>query len=465
MSRKFVIANRNQPLLLPVDLREWVPSDDLVHFVIEAVESLDLSVFKVNERGSGSAQYPPHMMLALLIYCYCNGIFSSRRIEQATYRDISVRYLTADTHPDHDTIARFRRENSEAFSRCFLRVLELGSEMGLVKVGTVSVDGTKVRANAGKHRSIRYDRAGELIAQLEQEVAELMSKAEEADAAAGPDGQSLPKEIARLDALKQSLSDACWRLEERARIKAEQQQPEYERKLAARAERKGRRKGKKPKPPDSTPKGSDQSNLTDPDSRLMRKNKREGYEQGYNAQAVVDADGSQLVLAARVSQCASDANELGKDIKLIPCSMGKPTVVLADSGYLDEDEVSALESEDQEHEMKVLVSVGSESSNIRRKHDFRPQKQDVKDPPKIRSEFVLKMKEKMEQEENRKLYSLRKQTVEPVFGVIKHCMGFRQFLLRGLAKVSAEWTLLTLSYNFKRLWNMKLKKAAAAAGN
>jgi transposase len=166
MNTRFVSANRNQPLLFSPDLREWIPEDDLIHFVIQAVEGLKLNAFKVNVKGSGSAQYPPHMVLSLLIYCYASGVFSSRRIERATYRDIAVRYLTADTHPDHDTIAKFRRENFDAVASCFVHVLELARELKLLKVGTVSVDGTTLKANASKNRNVRYDRAGELVQQL-----------------------------------------------------------------------------------------------------------------------------------------------------------------------------------------------------------------------------------------------------------------------------------------------------------
>ena len=167
MSTRFVSVDRNQPLLLPPDLRDWVPEDDLVHFVIEAVNSLPGERFRFNLRGSGSTQYPSSMMLALLVYCYANGIFSGRRIERATHRDIAVRYLTGDTHPDHDTVATFRRENFEVVASCFVRVLELAREMRLLKMGTVSVDGTKLKANASKNRNVRYDRAGELVEQLE----------------------------------------------------------------------------------------------------------------------------------------------------------------------------------------------------------------------------------------------------------------------------------------------------------
>ena len=277
MSR-FVDCGRDQAFLLPPDLREWIPEDDLAHFVIEAVERVDMGAFKVNRRGTGSAQYHPRMMLALLIYCYANGIFSSRRIERATRRDIGVRFVAANSHPDHDTIATFRRDNLAAVGESFLQVLLLAKELKLVKLGVVSVDGSKFAANASKHRSVRYDRAGELIEELRLEIAALMERAEAADDGAAEDPQALPREIARREALRDRLDAARRCLEARAK---------------ARAGRKGRAKGKRPKPPGGTPRGDEQSNLSDPDSRLMRKSKRHEFRQAYNAQAVVDAGGSQ----------------------------------------------------------------------------------------------------------------------------------------------------------------------------
>jgi transposase len=449
-------------MLLPPDLREWVPEDDLVHFVVEAVQGLDLSAFKVNVKGSGSAQYPPHMMLSLLIYCYANGVFSSRRIERATYRDIAVRYLTGDTHPDHDTICTFRRENFDAVAACFVHVLELAHELKLLRLGGVSVDGTTLKASASKNRNVRYDRAGELIAQLELEARELMEQAERSDQRDESDGQSLPEEIARREDLKRKLEQARGRIEARAKKRAEAEQADYERKVRERDQRKGSAKGRHIKKPEGTPRAKEQENLTDPDSRLMRHNKRSPYEQAYNAQIAVDADGSQLVLSAHVTQCASDKNELVPAIESIPESLGAPETVLADNGYLNEKQVRTLEGDGEEPKMEVLVSAHAEAKQLRRKHDFRPQPAQDKEPPVIRSAFVLEMKEKMERDESRHKYRLRKQTVEPVFGTIKKWMGFTQFLLRGHDKVSGEWQLVTLAYNFKRLWRMQCAQKEAS---
>jgi transposase len=446
---KFIISDPRQALLLAVDLREWVPEDDLSHFVLAAVERVPMHRFRVNERGSGSAQYHRRMMLALLIYCYANGVFGSRRIERATYRDIGARYLTADTHPDHDTICKFRRENFEAVSESFLQVLLLARELKLMRVGMVSVDGTKVDANASKHRSVRYDRAKALVEQLRADIEELLEQAEQADSSAGADSQSLPEELARRETLAAQLDAACQRLESQALARAQSERGEYERKVAAREGRSGKRKGKKIKPPDDEPGGGEQTNLTDPDSGLMRKSKGHEYRQSYNAQSVVDAEGSQLVLGTRVSGCASDANELVADIEAIPQELGRPETVLVDNGYANQSEVEALEAEDAQGRcIEVLVSMGAEGR--RRRYDFRPPKEST-GASRARSPWAEAMHAKLESESGRAKYRLRQQTVEPVFGIIKNVLGFTRFTLRGHDKVEGEWQLVNLAYNCKRL--------------
>lgn len=439
----FIQADPHQPLLLPIDLREWVPADDMVHFVLEAVEQVPLSRFRVNMRGSGSKQYHPRMMLALLIYCYANGVFGSRRIEAATYRDIAVRYLCADTHPDHDTICKFRRENLQAISESFLRVLQLARELKLLKVGTISVDGTKLDANASKHRNVRYDRAGDLIEQLEADIAALLDEAEQADCSEREAGQQLPEGLARREKLKAELEAARGRLEDEAKARAAREQEDYEQKVAARDQRKGRRKGKKIKPPDDTPPPSAQVNLTDPDSNLMRKNKGSEYRQSYNAQAAVSTDGSQLILGNRVSTCAADRGELIAAVEAVPGALGGVSGVLADSGFANGEHIAALER----RHMEVLVATGRCN---RRRYDFRPPKSAAPEPAESKP-WVNRMNSRLASERGRRLYRLRQQTVEPVFGIIKQVMGFRRFMLRGLEKVCGEWQLVCLAYNCKRL--------------
>lgn len=446
---KFIVVDHNQALLLPPDLREWVPEDDLVNFVIEAARRVPVSKFKVNLRGTGSAQHHPHTLLALLVYCYSQGVFGSRRIERATYRDVAVRYLTGDTHPDHDTLCKFRRENEVALKEAFLQVLLLAKELKLLKVGTVSVDGSKIDANASKHRSVRYDRALALRAQLQQEIDGLMSQAEQADLREREDGTRLPNELSRLAKLRAQMDRATARLEAQAKAQAERDRAAHAEKVAAREARPGRRKGPKIQPPTETPKPETQTNLTDPDSQLMRKNKHSEYRQAYNAQLAVDADGSQLILGARVSTCASDRNEMVADVEAIDADVGTATQVLADNGFATGSEVETL----QARGIDVLVAIGRPE---RRRHDLRPEPEASKPPPQIREEWMLTMQARLKEEPHRQRYRLRQQTVEPVFGIIKSVLGFRQFLLRGADKVRTEWTLVSLAYNVKRLHRLQL---------
>ena len=450
MATRFVNVDRNTPMLLPPDLREWVPDEDMVHFVIEAVAGMNLPTLKINRRGCGSEQYPPKMMLQLLIYCYANGIFSSRRIERATYRDVAVRFLTADTHPDHDTICTFRRENFEAVTGAFLQVLQLARTMGVLKVGTVSVDGTHIKASASKNRNVRYDRAQQLELQLEEDVRDLMVRAEQADHSHDDHGQSIPEDIARRENLKRKIQAARQYLENKAKDRALAEQPEYEEKVRQREGREN--KGREIHPPKDTPDDHEQANLTDHDSRLMRKSKREGYTQSYNAQAAVDADGSQLILSNHVTTCASDANELEPAVNNIPASIGTPDKVLADTGYANADTIERMEKDG----LDLYVAVSRNTGNWQRRYDFRPESVTARAEKNITDPRMLAMKEKLSSEEGKRIYAKRKHTVEPVFGIMKQVMGYRQTLLRGLEKVSGDWGLVCLAYNFKRLFSLTI---------
>ncbi len=354
MAHRFQNIDRATPMLLPPDLRDWVPEDDLVHFVLQAVERLPLSAFHVNHKGCGSAQYPPHLMLALLIYSYANGLFSSRRIERATHRDVALRFLCANRHPDHDTICEFRRQNLEAFAAAFVEVLELARELKLLKLGTVSLDGTHLKASASKDKNVTYARAQELRAQLRTDVQQLLLQAEAADQK-DDDPQKLPKEIARREKLLARMDAACATLEARAKMRAAEERAEYEQKLAARAERPGSAKGPAPQPPQDTPEPDEQINLTDDESNLMRKSKREGYTQSYNAPAVVDAEGSHLIVGQRVSNGAGDGGQLEKDLASIPATLGAPTRALADCGFADRETFERLGRARPELDLYVSV--------------------------------------------------------------------------------------------------------------
>lgn len=438
----FVPFNRDQAFLLPPDLKAWLPEDDLAHFVVAAVERVPLGAFKVAERTGGKPQYHPRLMLALAVYSYSNGIFSSRQIERATYRDLGVRFVAANLHPDHDTIAAFRRINKAGFEAAFLQVLLLARETGLLRVGTVSIDGTKIDANASKIRSVRYDRATDLRARLAADIAALTAQAEAADAE-NDDPQALPAEIARRETLKAKLDVACARLETKARAEAEAARPAYEAKKAAYAAKRGRR-GRPPVPPDDTPSAARQSNLTDPDSALMRRSDAHEYRQAYNAQAVVCADGAQLILATGVTASSADAPSFAATILAMENTIGLPQVVLADTGFASGPAVADL----QAREVEPLVAIGRTQPH--RPYDFRP-------PPKpkaarrITEPWRIAMKAKLETDDAKALYKKRKQTVEPVFGIIKSAMGFVRFRLRGLQNVATEWTLIALAYNCRRI--------------
>jgi transposase len=456
MGARFVDVDRETPMLLPPDLRDWVPEDDLVHFIIEAVQRLALDDFQVNHRGTGDRQFPPHMMLALLIYCYANGLFSSRKIERATHRDVAVRFLTGNTHPDHDTICKFRRENFAAFSKAFVSVLELAKELKLLKLGNVAIDGTHIKASASIDQNLTYQRAQEIREQLQLDVAELLEQAETADKN-DEDNQKLPKEIARREKLISKMDRAIKELKQRAAVRDAKAQSKYENKLAQRQskeEETGRKPGgRAPQEPETGPEHSNvQANLTDPDARLMRKNKRSGFTQSYNAQAAVDADGSQLIVGEHVSQSASDSTELENGLKSIPEELGKPKAGLLDAGYVDAD---AIERVQEELGIELYVSVHREDAHSERKYDYRPRKQSERPTKVIKDPRLLKMREKLRTKEGKALYAKRNHTVETAFGIIKAVMGFRGFMLRGLEKVSGEWSLVCLSYNLKRLHRLK----------
>ena len=436
MSARYRTVERDQLMLLPHDLREWIPAGDIVHFIIEAAALVPIGKFVSNDRGTGDEQYHPQMMLALLLYCYCHGTFGSRRIERATWKDVAVRYICGNQHPDHDTICDFRVGNEAAVSEAFLQVLKLAKEMGVLTIGTVSVDGTKIRANASIHKGLRYDRAAQLEAQLKLEIVELMSKAKQADSQEGSDKQDLTSELQRLETLRAKMRAAQEKLEKRA---ADAQKPT-----------KGRKDDPEDPPPPAVPAAKQQINLTDPDSRIMLKNNSSAYEQSYNAQAIVDADGTMLVLGARVVNIGPDAGQLALDVEAVPQEVGTVAVVLADTGFANGATVKKLQKQGKE----VLVALGRQTDSGIRKHDFRPIPSDkvTKAPVQFwNSPWARAMKTALESERGRKLYRLRKQTVEPVFGIIKQALGFRQFHLRGLKKTNLEWTLVTCAYNLKRL--------------
>jgi transposase len=467
MATRFVTIDRDTPLLLPPNLRDWVPEDHLVHFILDAVAALNLSQVKVNERGTGSAQYPPTMLLALLIYNYATGTFGSRRIEQNTYDSVPVRLITADTHPDHDTICTFRRENKALLTESFVQVLQLAQQLKVLQFGqiTVAVDGTKVLANASKHSAVSYERAGTMIQELELEVKQLVAKAEQADSAPLQDGLSIPGEITRRQERKAALERARAEIKARAQARYALELAEHAEKLAERAAKKERGQrvgGKEPKAPTPEPEAKDQYNFTDPESRIMKAGSGNHFEQSYNAQAAVEVE-SRLIVGERVSQAANDKQELVADLQAIPPQVGAVESVLTDSGFYSEKAVQAVEQTTAGQPSGATVYAALERKSHHRRVADLEQKEEPAAPPAGATVSAV-MKHRLATTSGKQKYKLRQQTVEPVFGIIKSVLGFRRFLLRGLEKVKLEWTLVCAAYNLKRLHRLNLSLKAAAAG-
>jgi transposase len=448
MGAKFVNVDRDTALLLPPDMRAWVPEDHLVHFILDAVEQLDLRAARVNERGTGSDQYAPALVLALLIYSYASGVFSSRQIERSTHDSVAVRVLCADTHPDHDTLCTFRRQNAALLASAFAQVLELAAHCGVLKVAgiTVAIDGTKVLANASKHAATSYARAGETMRQLDLEVAELLAKAEQADATPLQDGLSIPAEVARRQARKAKLSQVRAEIEARA----------YARAMAEQAARAPDQPGP---PPPAPPAPKAQLNFTDADSAIMKAGSGQHFEQSYNAQAGLEVD-SRLIVAARVSRAPNDKEQLPPTFHAIAPTIQSVAEVLIDSGFVSEAAIAAIEQDahGQPTGVHVLAAVGR-IRHGRTVADLEERPDPPAPPPE--ATFTARLAHRTATRAGRARYKLRQQTIAPAFGVIKAVLGFRRFSLRGLAKVSLEWTLVTLAYNLKRLHTLGANLQAA----
>lgn len=449
MSTRLVTVDRDTPMLLPPDLRDWLPQGHLVHFIVDAVAALPLQGFQVNVRGTGSEQYPPAMMLSLLIYCYATGRMGSRQIEAATHTDVAVRYICGgDLHPDHDTICTFRRQNGALFSESFVKVLAYAQELGVLKKrGGVSVDGTKIAANASKHSAVSYQRAGEMIGELEKEVQELMALAESADRAPEAAKLNVPVELARRKDRQAKLARAREAIEARFEERRKEQQEEYEKKMAAHEAKREQHQhaGREPQPPSNTPEGKAQHNLTDPESRIMKAGSGEHFEQAYNAQAAVDTEGSMLILGVHVTDAANDKQQLIPTIQSVDPMAREITEALADTGYFSESAVTKVEANGG----PIVYAAVEKCGHHRSVSDLLEQA----DPPLPPDAATVtgKMRQRLRTRAGKAKYALRKQTVEPVFGIIKSVMGFRRFSLRGRTKASLEWMLVALAYNFKRL--------------
>ncbi|WP_141055675.1 IS1182 family transposase [Tepidiphilus succinatimandens] len=447
----FVGADRDTDFLLPPSVQEWLPEDHLARFVVEVVDRLDLSELTRQYAGRGSRAHHPAVLLSLLIYGYATGVFSSRKIERATHDSIAFRYLAANTHPDHDTIAAFRRRFLPQIESLFVQVLLLAREMKLVKLGRIALDGTKVKANASKHNALSYAHAQKIEAQLKAEVSALAAQAEAADQAPVCEGMKLPAEIARREARLEALAQAKRVIEARAQERFEQEQADYQHKQAKRqAQREAGKKprGRAPKPPQPGPRESDQVNLTDEASRIMPVSGG-GFEQCYNAQAGVDTE-TMLIISTHMTQATNDKQQLIPALARIgalPQSLGSVTDLLADAGYFSQANVQAC----KEKNIEPLLALSREQHHLSVFDRFAPD-----EPAPVTDDPVAQMKHRLATQSGRALYALRKQTVEPVFGIIKQVMGLRQFSMRGLEKVAGEWTLAALAWNVKRMKVLKM---------
>ena len=457
MGQNFFPDTVNQTLLFPPSLHDWLPTGHLARFLVDVVSALDLSsIYKSYEEkdGRGQAAYAPEMMIRLLLYGYATGVYSSRKIQRRTYEEVAFRYLSGDQHPDHATIAEFRKRHLDALSGLFTQALLLCAEAGLVKLGHVAIDGTKIKANASKHKAMSYKRMNETEARLKQEIDGLLAGAEkidaEEDAQLGKDrqGDELPDELQRRESRLKKIQEAKAALEKAAREQAEQERSETEQKLAEREEeeqRTGRKKrGRKPKLPDpeqARPDDTAQRNFVDPESRIMPDGGNKGsFVQGYNAQIAVDSE-SQVIVAAEVTQETNDKKQLLPMIAQIVTNLDqKPEKISADTGYFSEANVTDESVKD------VDLYVATD----RDKHGSSEAASC--EPPPLGASPEQTMRSKLRTESGRAVYKMRKAIVEPVFGQIKELRGFRRFSLRGKQNVRREWRLVCAVSNLLKLF-------------
>jgi len=436
---RFLSYEPGQLLLLPPDLRDWLEEGHLAYFILDVVETLDLSEIYASYDGSrgGRPGFDPRLLVGLLVYGYCIGLTSSRKIEKATYESVPFRVLAANQHPDHATIAEFRRRHLGALARLFVQVLRLCEKAGLVRLGHVALDGTKLRANASKHKGMSYGRMEEKVRELEAQVADLLAAAEAVDQAEDVEhgsrrGDELPEELRFRRQRLEKIRQAKAALEAEARAAAQKLREE-----------KGAKAGdpEPPGPPQAVrPAEKAQRNFTDPDSRIMRDGATKSFEQSYNCQAVVDSE-AQVIVAAQVTQQANDKQQVKPLIEQMKVNLeGRiPGELSADAGYFSEDNVSYLEGQ----RIDPYVATG------RQKHGAKPSKS-LETPANATP--LERMAAKLQTLAGKRVYSQRKETVEPVFGQIKEARGLRRFRFRGLGSVQAEWSLICATHNLLKLF-------------
>jgi len=452
MARNFRTVDYNQSLKQTVTIEEILPPDHLARFIVVVIAMLDLSAIYARYAPRGGDPYAPEILLGLLFYGYATGVFSSRKIERATYESIPFRFIAGGLHPDHDTIATFRKNFLAEVSDLFVQVLLVAHEAGILKLGNISLDGSKIHADASKSKAVSYKRLLQLEQQLSAEVAELLSLSERADRGeASPEKEALPEGIDieaeivfRQDRLAH-LAQAKAVLELRAEERYQAEKAAYEAKVKERAERARRKgqkpRGRKPKPPTPGPRAKDQYNFTDPESRIMKNSTDKGYDQHYNVQVAVEQE-SLLIVANTLSNHVTDQEEAIPTLDAIPAEIGKPEAGALDAGYFSERNVAEMERRG----IDPYIATGREPHH----RSWKACLAERTVPPDDASSRV-RMAYKLKTEIGRLIYRLRKSTVEPVIGIIKEVLGFRQFSLRGLVAAAGEWCLVCLAFNLKRL--------------
>jgi transposase len=457
VSKNFRTCDLDQPFLLPPSLQDWLPENHLARFIAELVPGLDLSKiygYYGRRDGRGKAAYHPVMMVRLLLYGYCVGVTSSRRIERASYDDIAFRYLCADQHPDHDTISEFRRQHLAVLAQLFTQVLQLCNKAGLVKLGHVAIDGSKLQANASKHKAMSYNRMEEKEKQLRAEVEKLLAQAEATDAAEdamygkGNRCDDLTGEMARRESRLKKIAEAKAALEQEAREHAEAAKKAAEEKLEERRQKeqaRGKKFGGKPPqipdPEQARPEPTAQRNFTDPESRIMPDGGRKGsFVQAYNGQIAVDS-AAQIIVASEITQQSNDKQQLAPMLKRVEQNMGaKPEAATADTGYFSAEQVN----DERVRNIDLYVAIGKQ------KHGESEVATEASPPPEDSER--AQMRQRLQTEQGKAIYRMRKAIVEPVFGQIKEWRGFRRFSLRGLEKAGAEWKLICLTHNLLKLF-------------
>jgi transposase len=447
MARKFRQPNYEATLQKTIKLEEVLPATHLSRYIVSVISQLDLSEFYARYAESGGMPYAPEMLLGLLCYGYATGIFSSRKIEKATYESIPFRYIAGDMHPDHDTINTFRLTFLNELKVIFVDLLLVAHLAGKLELGNISIDGTKVHADASKSQAVSYKRLQELQAQFKQEVEELFVLAEQAEPGAGSAPLDIAAEIERRQAALAQLAEARRVIEERAQERYTAELAEYEAKLAerkAKEEQSGHKtRGVVPQPPSSGAGDKEQYNFTDPDSRIMKNGNNAAFEQSYNGQVAVD-QASRLIVANTLSNHPNDKQEALPTVQAIAPALGTPASASLDNGYFSAANVKAL----LDLGIEPYIAPGREAHHPGWQAFLH---QPTPPPPPADASLKVQMAYKLHCAVGNAIYRLRKSTVEPVIGIIKETIGFRQFSLRGLDKVAGEWNLVCLAYNFKRL--------------